>query len=290
MSVNNTIPFLDVKVEKVSNDEYRTSVYRKPTDLNKCLNPASECPDRYKSSVIKSYIHRAYKTCTTNYEIQLELKRSKQILVNNGFTNHQFDNELRNYKINSQTAPSQPSTNNEPTKTDHKVFYCNQMSSAYKADERALHSIIDRNVLCRSPNDSLKVIIYYKNKTIKQLVSTNNPAKKSDRLQSTNVLYEFKCPKEDCKLLPNVQYIGLTTTTLSRRLTMHLTNGGPRNHMMETHAVKVTRKDLEENTVIINKYHDKNRLAIAEAIYIQERAPSINLQSAGFMRTLKLFC
>ena len=66
-------------------------------------------------------------------------------------------------------------------------------------------------------NDELKLIIYYKNKRVNQLIMNNNPTKKTDSLQQTNVIYEFSCPKEDCKLLQNINYIGMINTTLSRR-------------------------------------------------------------------------
>ena len=65
-------------------------------------------------------------------------------------------------------------------------------------------------------NDELKVIIYYKNKRVNQLVMNNNPTKKTDSLQQTMVIYEYFCPNEDCKLLQNIKYIGMTRTTLSR--------------------------------------------------------------------------
>ena len=38
-----------------------------------------------------------------------------------------------------------------------------------------------------------------------------------------------------------------------------------------------------------NWFHDPVRLGIAEALFIEANAPSINLQAAGFKRTLKLF-
>ena len=57
-SVENKLPFLNVLVEK-HNDTYKTTVYRKPTDNGKCLNAKSECPDRYKTEVVKGFLMRA---------------------------------------------------------------------------------------------------------------------------------------------------------------------------------------------------------------------------------------
>ena len=51
-------------------------------------------------------------------------------------------------------------------------------------------------------------------------------------LKRTNVVYEYKCNMGDCEHLPS-SYIGMTTTTLSSRLTMHLQKGGPADHAKE---------------------------------------------------------
>ena len=43
-------------------------------------------------------------------------------------------------------------------------------------------------------------------------------------LQKTNIIYQFKCPLGDFISENNNIYIGLTSITLSRRLTMHLSD------------------------------------------------------------------
>jgi hypothetical protein len=42
----------------------------------------------------------------------------------------------------------------------------------------------------------------------------NNLAGRGCGFQQTNVIYEYSCPKEDCKLLNNEKYIGETSTSL----------------------------------------------------------------------------
>ena len=135
----------------------------------------------------------------------------------------------------------------------------------------------------------VRLIIYYKNAKTKNLVMQNNIAAKRSGLQRTNVLYEFTCLKEDCRLLQNMKYIGETTTSLSRRLTMHLQNGAIRKHFIEKHQEPLTRSILESNTKILTEIRDHNRLAITEAIIIKERNPLINIQDTGICRTLKLY-
>ena len=57
-AINNKLPFLNVLVY-IDGGNVKTTVYRKPTDAGLCLNAKSECPNQYKLSVIKGFLHRA---------------------------------------------------------------------------------------------------------------------------------------------------------------------------------------------------------------------------------------
>ena len=64
LSINGKMPFLDVHID-ASDKSFTTSVFRKPTDPGRCMSGDSECPDKYKESVIRAYINRAIKHCST---------------------------------------------------------------------------------------------------------------------------------------------------------------------------------------------------------------------------------
>ena len=118
----------------------------------------------------------------------------------------------------------------------------------------------------------------------------NNQAPPSPALQQTNLIYEYKCTKDDCEHLPQVSYVGLTTTTLSRRITMHLGSGAPKSHTETSHQQSSLSRDMMvKNTKIIRKENDIRRLQIYEALIIQQKSPTINNQDTGLSRTLKLF-
>ena len=93
LAKDNTIPFLDVLVE-AANNEFITSVYRKPTNTGQTLNAKSECPTRYKTSVIRSFVRRAIRTSSSHDKMHAEFVRLKQLLVNNGYSNHDVDSEI----------------------------------------------------------------------------------------------------------------------------------------------------------------------------------------------------
>ena len=93
----------------------------------------------------------------------------------------------------------------------------------------------------------------------------------------------------ECELLPDAKYIGQTVTTLSRRLTMHLQAGAPLVHTKNELNVKLTRDMLVNNTEILHRINEFDRLLIVEALLIHKDKPKLNRQQTGMIRTLNLF-
>ncbi|XP_076042001.1 uncharacterized protein LOC143025906 [Oratosquilla oratoria] len=124
LSLHHKIPFLDVLISS-EDDQYQTTVYRKKTDIGRCLNAASECPQRYKLSVIRAYLRRAFRNCSSWTLFHQELSRIKQILSNNGYSNTIIDNKTR---IFMTRILAQQKQNHPPSK--HLVCYKNQMTPA----------------------------------------------------------------------------------------------------------------------------------------------------------------
>ena len=83
---------------------------------------------------------------------------------------------------------------------------------------------IHGNILPTDPNKKIKLIIYYKKFKTSNFGIRNNSSSSIGVLQKNNVIYQFKCPLGDCISDNNNIYVGLTSTTLSRRLTMHLSD------------------------------------------------------------------
>jgi hypothetical protein len=273
---------LDVHVDGSCNRTYKTSVYQKPTNAGIYLNYSSECPQRYKDGTIKALIHRTYKITSDWQLFHNNIEILKQSLINNGYPNKLFDSVLANY-LSKQQNSQQP----EPG-TSHTVYYQNQYSQSYKVDERTIKAIVKNNTHCINQTDKLKLTIYYKTNAINSLVMRNNQSPKTPPLKQTNIIYEYTCNNGECEL-QKCSYIGLTTTTLSRRLTMHLASGGPKMHSSNNHNITLARDMLVNNTKIIYRESNYSRLQIIEALFIQQRKPKINCQMTGTHRILKLF-
>ena len=104
----------------------------------------------------------------------------------------------------------------------------------YKLDENILKTLIQRNKLPTDPNEKMKFIICYNKFKTSNFVLNNNSSSSIGVLQKTNVIYQFKCPLRDCISENDDRYVGLTSTTLSRRLTMHLSDIGSRAQHLKT--------------------------------------------------------
>ena len=85
VGVNSALAFLDIDISAPSG-QFKTTVYRKPTSTGHCLNGRSECPDRYKQSVIRAYIYRAINHASSWELVHQELDRIKQLLADNSYS------------------------------------------------------------------------------------------------------------------------------------------------------------------------------------------------------------
>ena len=144
------------------------------------------------------------------------------------------------------------------------IFYQNQTHSNYKSDERVLTNIIRNNTKCLNSNYKLKLIFYYSSRKTHNLVMKNMTCVPST-LHQTNVVYKFHCPFLHSKA---EEYIGLTQTTLSRRLTMHGQSGSIYKHFIDVHNQKPTREHLTENTSIIANWLLKKPFSYSKIFHL----------------------
>ncbi|KAF0294015.1 hypothetical protein FJT64_000782 [Amphibalanus amphitrite] len=171
-SVANKISFLDVSIDAASGN-FTTSVYRKPTDNERCLNGGSECPQRYKDGVVRAYVHRALRHCSSWPLVHQELQRIKQVLVNNDYDLTTIDQQIQSI-VNNHINKGSQTTSNEGNVIS--LYYKSQMTSGYRAEESALKNIIRRNCKPVHPEDRIKISIYYQSPTTTSLIMKNNMA------------------------------------------------------------------------------------------------------------------
>ena len=213
MNTGGKLPFLDVLVDSTSG-EFVTSVYRKPSNIDKCMNGIGECSDSYKRSVIRAYVRRAIKVCSSWQTLHQELKQVRQILTNNGYSNSEFDlvtSKMLNEFLLSQKSPQLNYLN---------IFYRNTFTEAYKKDEKVIKDIIKRNCRPSCEDNQIRVVVYYTSPKTSSMIMKNNLSSQTETISKANVVYEYNCIFGDCTPRNN-SYIGHTRCSFSRRLTMH---------------------------------------------------------------------
>ena len=130
---------------------------------------------------------------------------------------------------------------------------------------------------------SQKLIIYYKNRTISQLVMKNNLSQKQNISpnERSHLVYEFKCREGDC-ITQNNTYIGMTTCKLRERFEHHKTRGSIFEHFRVTHNRSPCLQELLNSTEIIYEPDNPLRVDVFEALLIRQRKPKLNENQRNF--------
>ena len=212
-------------------------------------------------AVIKNLIYRAKSISSCSSIFHKALCGIKQTLINNGYPNHIVDRQI---SITLENSRNNNETNNEII----TLFYGSQFHQNYKVEEKSMKNIIKQNISPVDTNKKIKFIIYYRKFKTANLLLHNNPSKNKNKVAMTHLVYEFSCPLGICNShINNSTYIGHTTTSLSRRLTLHKTNKSSIIKHLDTHSTSknLHRKILVENTRILYINHDIRRLQITEA-------------------------
>jgi len=277
------LPFLDILVNRSSNS-FNTSVYVKSTNLGQCINYKSICPDRYKTGVIKTFLHRAYNVCSNWSNFSSELERIKQILSNNNFPMTVIDNTIKKF-LDNKFKPSE-----NPAQIDHKIvfYYKSQMQSNYKLEEKRLQNIFSKNVSPATDRTDISLRIYYKNRKLQNLFIRNRPKLDTPTIERSHVVYQYTCDQDGCN--SSKTYIGYTTCTLSDRFRMHAQQGSIKKHLQQAHQFqKIPKQMILAPTKILATCQNRRELFYTEAIYIKDLKPVLNAQDEGADRLLKVF-
>jgi hypothetical protein len=238
---------------------------------------------RYKTGVIKSFLHRAYAICSTYETFHQEINRIKQQLTNNNFPLSLIDKTISDFITTKMKAEKEEIEKNETV----NLFYQSQMTQNYVQREKQLTEIVKKNVKITEPNKRIKLMIYYKNKKLKNLLIKNSVKKFTPEAETSYIVYQYQCPNSRCQAGEN--YIGYSTNRLRERTQQHQYKGAIKDHHQTKHGNKPSHDEILTNTKILKRGKDRYELLIIEALLIKESRPTINLQFDGFPSILKKF-
>ena len=268
---NGRLPFLDMEIIHAEN-RLSSTWYVKPTDTGLIMNFHALAPRRYKRSVVQSFVHRIYRSCSSRENMLSSLERAKQVLDKNQYPSSFYDPIIQEtlQKIDApiveqESTPDQISPAEESTpKYLLKIQYRGTVTDTFV---KTLYTI-------KAP--VLPVITIRK---IRTFVSTLK-AKVPDEIAS-RVVYKITCPS--C----HACYVGQTDRHSCTRFGEH-----------KTRRSEPVRKHFEPCAKRLASFSDMNILhrttkSIAfletlEALYIREIKPTLNTRDEWRSRELTI--
>ena len=277
-------------VERTETRRFETSVYRKPTFSGQYLRWESFSPNKRKTSLISTLVHRALMICTKS-RLKNELKQIKNILLENGYPESVIERTISK-KMAQFSTPK--------TFGPHKCPVYLRVPWIGKPSV-----ILDKNV-------TTAVETCYGSVTTRVVFTSKRmlPVSRKDVLPTTlksSVIYEYSCHCDS-------RYVGRTSQRLQDRIKQHVPkwirqqgmkpqrnqpgrtckrqstvsecDSAIGQHLLENRrcAANYNEKQFKILATARNSFH----LSLLEAAFIKTKRPILCRQKE-FVYTLKLF-
>ncbi|XP_057310566.1 uncharacterized protein LOC130648530 [Hydractinia symbiolongicarpus] len=208
---DNYIAFLDVKVKRMNDGSFNTSIYRKDTNTDIYMHWISFAPRAWKVGTVKSLVLRAFNICSSSQDLKYELNQLKNVFINindypEAVVSNVINNTWRNFNIQNADTMSNEDTNEPPItpfmvlpyKGDHGNCLVKRLNKTFK-------QFLPANVKPR---------IAYQCRKLSSLFSVKDRSKDEHK---HGVVYKYTCPVESC----DATYIGETGRRLNERMIDH---------------------------------------------------------------------
>ena len=265
--VDNTIPFLDMKIRLLEDGSIETMWYRKPTDTGMTLNFHAIAPLKYKRNVIQGLVHRIYNATSTWDNFNIGMEDGIRILKEN-----QYPEDLSRRILNSTLTRlktgdcgAKPIRNDTEERVKKWMFlpYCGHATDTY------IRKLTNMGALIRPIITTTKV---------KDVLPTLKP--KIPKEFQSNLVYQFKCSR--C----NSTYVGKTCRHLLTRVQEHKTK---KKQVIRKHADACNTEVTMDDFKILTKTNKNNDfLETLEALFIRELKPSLNTKEDFRNKELRL--
>ncbi|BHF66191.1 hypothetical protein SprV_0200920700 [Sparganum proliferum] len=247
-AIRDSLPFLDVRIQKLIDGGLATSVHRKDSNSEIILNYGSNHPATHKRICVRTLFHRAYRYCNSNDLLNKELARLYRLFRSNGYPMSFVKNCLRH-----QTQSQDPTPNGEiVTRKFYSLPYMRGISEIIvrQFNRLGIHA-------AHKPASSLRAA----------LSRMEDPIPKEQR---TNVIYHIPCANCSCV------YVGHTGRRLDTRINEHKLAIRRRDplSLIFAHAVEYDHRFNWDGAEVVAMANTQRAREFLEAWYIN--AGSIN--------------
>ena len=248
---NDVLPFIGINIQK-DNDDFHTSVHRKATNTGLLLHYASHVDNKYKRSLVRTMITRAYNISSSWKAFHKECEHLKQIFAKLEYPPTLISSTAREIVTDRVSAPQPREPRQEPD-------VCLVLPFKSARECQRLRTQLDA-LKCRSGYNVSPVFTSTK---LQQHLAAPEP--KDPLVSRACVVYEYTCACDK-------RYIGFTARHLHERIAEHQRT----TSYICKHCASNTCNYSENNFRVIAKCKTKLECRVREAIEIYFRKPALN--------------
>ena len=257
IATNGKLPFVGIEILK-KGCKLVTSVYRKPTNTGLLLHHQSHVDNRYKRSLVKTMLNRAFRLSSTWDLFTTECERLKLMFSKLKYPDSLINSAIAHFVTSVTSRDTLPTPQTENIHRIVLPFKDQRSADMVKKHLSDLSNKIDHILQpvfsSRKLSDDLKV---------------QEP--KPPLINQQCVVYHFVCD------LCDADYVGYTSRHLHQRIDEHRFSAIGK-HLKNNHQVD-TIGDLTSNFTILKKCQGKLDCLIFEMLWIRKKRPSLNTQS-----------
>ena len=257
LAVNNTLPFLGMLLMK-QRSKITTSVYRKTTNKGLLLHYQSHVDNKYKKSLLKTMLHRAYSLSSTTELFEKECENIRSTFQKLRYPSELIEATIRNF-INTSDVESQSTSNNNNKNTIRIVLPFIDQKPA---------DIVKRQLTQLNKKLDIDLQPVFVSRKLEDVLKFREP--KPSLVSQQLVVYKFQCGSCDAS------YVGYTARHLHQRIEEHRYSAIGR-HRLADHGQ--TTAPPAASFSVLKKCASKFDCLIHEMFYIKELKPSLNVQS-----------
>jgi hypothetical protein len=289
--IDNELPYLDILIKRTETNELMTEFYMKPSSSGRLVNYLSNHPYLHKTNIVLGLIHSVVKLDNVRNELEKHQK-IKMILQKNNYPKSLINSLIKRYKIkNTMTTTPQLTMSTTSALTTSTTEDTATVTTS-------TNTITEENTITPLTNLKYRSIPYIKGlseKTKKLLQQNNNDLTiafrnnynnsifssikdKNDKWNKTNIIYSVPCGVTEC----DSEYVGMTTTSLKKRISGHESDIKNRNNQMIAktalcqHTIEKGHLFDFEKTKILNQEKNLKKLTFLEMLHINDRPTCVN--------------
>jgi hypothetical protein len=266
---NRKLPFLDVLVIN-KHGRLHTEMYRKPTFTGVYLNWFSLTSKKYKVGLIGCLVDRIWKICSDPETRELELKRTRSILLSNNYPASTLDEHMEKFVKKKSYSKQADPNEYAPKATDVPKDIC-WLKLPYlgkEADEfgTKVESLINSNF-----NTLQLRVVFMAPSQLSKHFKFKDKIKELEK--QSLIVYHIRCSECDA------DYIGKTERIFQHRINEHSSSHtGNEDSAIRAHHIETGHTIDFKGAKILDRADSDRKLQLKELLHIDKRKPILNKQ------------